>query len=100
MRPVIDIDGGGINIGINFYGADPLYMGVMYSAHDYSRDVSALASYPILALLFSPASLQHAYGFEKQRLAGNIGVLFDWGSVGVDGTRSVSAVDKDRKSVV
>lgn len=92
-RPVIDIDSDGINLAINYYGAGPLYIGIGYSKHDYSRDVSVLDSYPILALLFSPASLQHAYGFEKERHSGNMGLLFDWGSIGIDGLRSISEVD-------
>lgn len=93
MQPVLDIDSNGLNLALSFYGAAPFYLGVSYSVHDYSRDVSAFATYPILSLLFSPASLEYAYGFEKERLTGNMGVLLDWGSIGIDGTRSVSEVD-------
>lgn len=93
MRPILDIDSDGMNLAMSFYGADPFYLGISYSVHDYSRDVSSLATHPILSLIFSAASLEHAYGFEKERLAGNLGLAFGWGSLGVDGTRSVSEVD-------
>jgi len=99
-RPVIDMDSDGLNLAVDFYGADPFYMGVSYSTHDYSRNISAFADDPRLALLFSPASLEYVYGFEKRRLSGTMGIGFDWGSVGIDAYRSESGVDDSISTVV
>jgi len=93
MRPKINLDSDGINVGINYYAAEPFYIGAVYSAHNYSRNLSTLSTDPRLALIFSPATMEYAFGFEKERIAGNMGLAFSWGSAGIDGSRSVSEID-------
>lgn len=90
--PVIDMDSNGTNLGISYYGAR-WNIGLNYSEHDYSRNVAILATDPRLGLIFSPVTMEHAYGFEKNRISTDFGYLLNWGSMGMDYLHSVSAVD-------
>ena len=92
FRPVINLDSSGVDLGVVYYGKG-WSMGLDYSKNNYSRDVSILATDPRLVLIFSPATLDHASGVEKNRTSADITYLLKWGSIGADHSRSISAVD-------
>ena len=91
-RPIINLDSNGANLGISYYG-ERWYLGLNYSTKNYSRDVSIFANDPRLVFIFSPITMEHAFGFEDSRISADIYYSLNWGNIGIDHSRSISAVD-------
>lgn len=91
--PKVEIGSNGLAIDGRYFSNGPWGLSLGYTRHNYDRDVTALARYPILELVFSPSTLDLAYGFQDYRTS--FGAYYDFKKVTLtfNQTKSVSKVD-------
>ncbi len=95
----VEIDSSGTGLNISNYSFYPWAVTISYIKYSYNsfannRDVSELAGNQNATIFFSLPTLGMATGLESWRRSGDIGYNFDWGTIGVSGSQSESAVDE------
>ena len=95
LPDTVDLDSEGKGLNISFYGGYPVSVSVSYIEYEYERDVTVLDKHPLLVwIIFPSTTTDMATGLEAWRRSGDIGYNFDWGTMGINGAQSESAVDK------
>ncbi len=87
-----------LSLAADWYASERWSFGIGYSHSSYSEDLSRLASDRRVLLLFTPETLRLSAGLQQQRLTASAIRYIDSGSVGLEWSRSVSAIDDSTTS--
>lgn len=90
----VEVNGTAVAVDAAYYSDGPWSFNMGYMKHDYDRDVSVLAQHPrLMQLMFSPATLNLANGFQDYQVSLGLSYAESWGVLGYDWLKSVSKVD-------
>lgn len=98
-RLSVDTSSTGLGIQFRYYRMSPLILSVGHLRNHYDANLSGLATGLLPRYIFSPTTLDLAYGFERDRSYVDISVDFKYAKPGVEWWQSRSAVDNSEVTV-
>lgn len=91
--PQFDLDSDRYDAGISYFSPSDWYVTAGYTYYNYSRDVSKVTTSLRAAALLSPATLQLLSVLDQRRYSFGIGYNLADDQIGVDWSRTESALD-------